>query len=131
MVAGAGAGGDCMSALSPSTIRVISRDNGVGLSRDLSLIASVLHDAGAAVETVGFGGGQLGNRARELGLWARCMTRGKVDTQLFVERVYQRCLPLARRNLLMPNPEWFLPKWTPALPRFELVLCKTHHAETI
>lgn len=117
--------------MSMSTIRVISRDNGVGLSRDLRLIASVLHDAGAAVETVGFGGGQLGNRARELGLWARGAMRGRVDTQLFVERVYQRCLPLARRNLLMPNPEWFLPKWASALPRFEQVLCKTHHAETI
>ena len=131
MVAGPGVGSDHMPALNASNIRVISRDNGVGLSRDLHLIASVLRDAGAAVETVGFGGAQLGNRARELGLWARRIARGRIDTQLFVERVYQRCLPLARHNLLMPNPEWFLPKWTPTLSRFERVLCKTRHAEAI
>ncbi|HMB43855.1 MAG TPA: glycosyltransferase [Luteimonas sp.] len=112
-------------------VRVISRDNGVGLSRDLQLIARVLRDAGVDTQTVGFGGSQLGNRVREAGLLARRALRGPVDTQLFVERVYQRCLPLARHNLLMPNPEWFLPKWRPWLPRFERVLCKTHHAEAI
>jgi glycosyltransferase involved in cell wall biosynthesis len=112
-------------------VRVISRDNGVGLSRDLQLIAQVLRDAGVDTQTVGFGGSQLGNRVREAGLLAQRALRGPVDTQLFVERVYQRCLPLARHNLLMPNPEWFLPKWQAWLPRFERVLCKTHHAEGI
>ena len=36
-------------------IRVISRDNGVGLSRDLQLVAGVLRDTGRAVETVAYG----------------------------------------------------------------------------
>jgi hypothetical protein len=112
-------------------VRVISRDNGVGLSRDLHLIAQVLRDAGVDTQTVGFGGSQLGNRVREAALLARRVLRGPIETQLFVERVYQRCLPLARHNLLMPNPEWFLPKWQGWLPRFERVLCKTHHAEGI
>lgn len=112
-------------------IRVVSRDNGVGLSRDLQLIAEVLRAGGATVETVGFGSSQLGNRARELALWTQRALRGPAPVQLFVERVYGRCLSLARRNLLMPNPEWFLPKWQPLLPRFERVLCKTRHAETI
>jgi len=113
------------------SVRVISRDNGVGLSRDLNLIAQVLRDAGVDTQTVGFGGSQFGNRVREATLHAQRALRGPVDTQLFVERVYQRCLPLARHNLLMPNPEWFLPKWQAWLPRFERVLCKTHHAEDI
>ncbi len=113
------------------TVRVISRDNGVGLSRDLHLIAQVLRDAGVDTQTVGFGGSQLGNRVREVRLLAGRALRGPIDTQLFVERVYQRCLPLARHNLLMPNPEWFLPKWQAWLPRFERVLCKTRHAEGI
>ena len=52
-------------------VRVISRDNGVGLSRDLQLIAQVLRDAGVHTQTVGFGGSQLGNRLHEAGLLAR------------------------------------------------------------
>ena len=51
-------------------VRVISRDNGVGLSRDLQLIAQVLRDAGVDTQTVGFGGSQLGNRLHEAGLGA-------------------------------------------------------------
>ncbi len=112
-------------------IRIITRENGVGLSRDLQLVAEVLAGAGHRVEAFGYGGSQLGNRARELGLWGRRALHGQVDVQIFIERVYHRCLPLARRNLLMPNPEWFLPKWRHYLPRFERVLCKTRHGEEI
>ncbi len=112
-------------------IRIITRENGVGLSRDLRLVADVLAGAGHRVEAFGYGGSQLGNRARELGLWSRRALQGQVDVQIFIERVYHRCLPLARRNLLMPNPEWFLPKWQHYLPSFERVLCKTRHGEEI
>lgn len=113
------------------SLRIISRDNGVGLSRDLALLGGALAGAGMAVDAVGFGGDRTGVRLREAGLWARRVLQGKVEMQLFCERVYPHCLPLARRNLLIPNPEWFLPKWLPWLPRFEQVLCKTRHAERI
>lgn len=112
-------------------IRIITRENGVGLSCDMRLIAAVLSAAGHRVELVGYGGSQWGNRLREGGLWGRRALCGQVDVQIFVERVYQRCLPLARRNLLIPNPEWFLLKWKRYLPGFERVLCKTRHAESI
>lgn len=113
------------------TIRIITRDNGVGLSQDMRLMAEVLSTAGHHVEMLGYGGSQIGNRLRELGLWGQRALRGPVDVQVFVERVYRRCLPLARRNLLVPNPEWFMPKWRRYQPRFERVLCKTRHAESI
>lgn len=112
-------------------IRIITRENGVGLSRDMCLIADVLSEAGHQMEVFGYRGSQVGNRLREVGLWGRCALHGQADVQIFVERVYHRCLPLARRNVLMPNPEWFLPKWQRYLPRFERVLCKTRHAEAI
>jgi hypothetical protein len=112
-------------------LRIITRENGVGLSRDMALIAEVLSGAGHRVELVGFRGNQVGNRLLEGGLWGRRVLRGRVDVQIFVERVYHRCLPLARRNVLIPNPEWFLPKWQRHLPAFERVLCKTRHAEGI
>ena len=112
-------------------IRIVTRENGVGLSRDMSLIADVLSGAGHRVEIFGYRGSQFGNRLREVGLWGRSALQGRADVQIFVERVYQRCLPFADRNLLMPNPEWFLPKWQRHLPSFERVLCKTRHAEAI
>lgn len=109
-------------------VRIVGRDNGVGLSRDMRLIADVLQAGGGRVELTGFGGGAL-DRGREAGLWLERCLRGRVHTQIFPERVYRRCLPLARRNLLVPNPEWFLPKWRRHLHRFDRILCKTRHAE--
>ena len=112
-------------------IRLISRDNGVGLTRDLALMASALRAAGMAVEQVGFGSTGMRTRLRTARLWASRLAHGQVPVQIFSERVYARCLPLAARNLLVPNPEWLLAKWLPLLPRFEAVLCKTRHAERI
>lgn len=110
-------------------VRLISRENGVGLSRDLDLMAGIL--AGRLqVERLGIAG-RSRMRVQELGLWSRRLMHGKVPLQLFSERVYRRCLPLAERNLLLPNPEWFLERWLPLLPAFDAVLCKTRHAERI
>lgn len=113
------------------SLRLLTRDNGVGLSRDLRLLAQGLAETGWASEQVGFGTGGRSGLAGEAALWARRLVHGRVDTQIFIERVYHRCLPLARRNLLLPNPEWLLDKWRPLLPRFERVLCKTRHAQEI
>lgn len=112
------------------TVRVISRDNGVGLSRDLQLVAGVLRDAGIKVETMGFGSDKLINALRQH--WLRLRTsRDKIDTQMFLERIYPRCLPLATRNLLIPNPEWTTVESQPLLARFDRILCKTRHAQAI
>jgi hypothetical protein len=131
MVAVAGHRDRGLHAMTKPDIRVISRDNGVGLSRDLQLVAGVLRDAGRAVEIAAYGGSGMGNRIRELELRARSALRGPVPTQIFIERVYPRCLPAGRRNLLIPNPEWFVPEWRQWLPHFERVLCKTRHVVDI
>ncbi|WP_425479868.1 glycosyltransferase [Xanthomonas maliensis] len=112
-------------------MRVISRDNGVGLTRDLRLMAQTLRGAGVPVQEVGFTSQRLQDSAREMRLWGSRALFGRVPLQIFSERVYARCLPLAQTNLLVPNPEWLLPKWLPLLPRFAAVLCKTRHAERI
>jgi len=112
-------------------VRIISRDNGVGLSQDMQLVADVMRGAGHDVEVVRYGGSGIANRALETRLWVRRGLRGVVDLQIFLERVYKRCLPLAERNVLIPNPEWFSAKWECLLPRFDRVLCKTAHAETL
>ncbi|MBO9716984.1 MAG: glycosyltransferase [Pseudoxanthomonas sp.] len=113
------------------SLRLLTRDNGVGLSRDLRLLAHGLAEAGWASEPVGLGRGGRSGLAGEAALWARRLWHGRVDTQIFIERVYRRCLPLADHNLLMPNPEWVRDKWRPLLPRFERVLCKTLHAQRV
>jgi glycosyltransferase involved in cell wall biosynthesis len=109
-------------------IRIIGRDNGAGLSRDLSLLREVLAGAGHDTEVVAFGGGKGINLLRQAGLHLQQRWQGRADVQLFVERVYPGLLAAGRRNLLIPNPEWFHPDWLQYLPRFERVLCKTAHA---
>jgi glycosyltransferase involved in cell wall biosynthesis len=111
-------------------IRVISRDNGGGLSRDLQVVADVLRSGGRyRVEVLGFGTVRFANHLRELRLALRSLLRGRADLQIFLERVYPRCLGAGRRNALVPNPEWFRHKWLRWLPRFGRVLCKTRQAE--
>lgn len=112
-------------------IRVYCRDNGSGLSRDLRLVEAVLAAAGLEVEAVGFGNEKGLNALRRGGLRVARLWRGRADAQVFVERILPDLLPLGRRNLLLPNPEWFPERWRPLLPAFDAVLCKTRHAVAI
>lgn len=112
-------------------IRIISRDNGVGLTRDMALVADLFRDAGHEVEVVAYGGNRMLDRCMEIGLRLRHAAGRRVDVQIFLERVYSRLLPLAGCNLLIPNPEWFQPGWRQFLPRFDAVLCKTRHGAGI
>ncbi|MFT4196829.1 MAG: glycosyltransferase [Pseudoxanthomonas sp.] len=110
-------------------VRVVTRDNGAGLKRDLEQVEHSLRDHGIAVRPLAFGGNRLFNSLREHALVLAARARGPAEVQLFLERVYPRLLPLARRNLLVPNPEWTRPEWLPLLPRFDAVLCKTRQGE--
>ena len=112
-------------------IRIISRDNGVGLSRDMALVAGLFRDAGHTVEVVAYGGNRMLDRCMEFGQRLRHAAGKRVDVQIFLERVYPRFLPLAGCNLLIPNPEWFQDKWRRFLPRFDAVLCKTRHGADV
>lgn len=110
-------------------VRLISRDNGVGLSRDLDLMQRLL---APLFPTQRVGLGSTGRtRVQVAALWGQRLLQGRVGLQIFSERVYPRCLALAERNFLLPNPEWFLPRWHPSLTKFDVVLCKTRHAERI
>lgn len=112
-------------------VRIIGRDNGAGLSRDLSLLHQTLAHAGYEVTVVGFGGERGINALRRGGLRLARAWRGRADLQIFVERIYPDLMDLGKRNLLMPNPEWFPHNWLPHLSRFDGVLCKTRHAVVI
>lgn len=112
-------------------IRIISRDNGVGLTRDMALVAGLFREAGHEVEVVAYGGNRMLDRCMEFKHWLRHLSARKVDVQIFLERIYPRFLPFASSNLLIPNPEWFQSRWRQFLPRFDAVLCKTRHGAGI
>jgi len=122
-----------------TAVQVIAPARHAGLARDQTLVVRALADAGfdAVPVTVGQGGlarriGALGLRARQ---WWRRRRAGpaqaRIDVNLMLERLQPALLPLARRNALIPNPEWFHPAWEPALAGLDRVLAKTHHAEPI
>lgn len=112
------------------TLRVVTRDNGAGLSRDLLIVADALR-AEHRVSTIGIGSHHVVNRLQQGWEQATLRFRDRFDVQLSLERVYPRLLGSAHRNLLMPNPEWFAPAWVDLLPRFDQVLCKTRHAQAL
>lgn len=114
-----------------TSVRIIGRDNGAGLSRDLWLLRETVARAGFDVTVVGFGGERGINSLRRGGLRLARAWRGRADLQIFVERIYPDLLDLGRNNLLLPNPEWFPGDWLPHLARFDGVLCKTRHAVAI
>lgn len=113
------------------TARLLTRDNGAGLSRDLHLLADALSSQGVATESIGFSDTHPRSLAFEAGLWRRRLMYGPVDVQVSIERIHPRLLALARRNVLLPNPEWTRPQWRALLPRFDRVWCKTRHAQAI
>lgn len=121
-------------------IHLIARDNGAGLSRDLQLLAETLREAGHQVTVSKLGHrGRLGNRLRQLHATLRAgltrlsggRLRHRFDINLMIEHVRPEFFKQARHNLLLPNPEWFREEWLGQLPRFDLVLCKTRHAERL
>ncbi|SEK60616.1 Glycosyl transferases group 1 [Pseudoxanthomonas sp. GM95] len=115
----------------PGRVRLITRDNGVGLRRDLDIVARALRGNQIQSEALTFGGTRLVNNLVQAGTRLKAVASGRVDTQIFLERIYRGVLPAAHRNVLIPNPEWMLDKWLPLLPQFERVLCKTRNAERV
>lgn len=113
------------------SLRLLTRDNGVGLSRDIRILADAFAVAGVECQKSASPRDGRSGKLMQAGLWGQRLVRGRVDTQIFIERIYRHCLPLARRNVLVPNPEWLLDKWLPLLPKFDLVLCKTRHAQQV
>jgi Glycosyl transferases group 1 len=127
------------SVLAGRHVNLLGWDNGVGLSRDIKLLAEVLADAGSEVTLTLF----ERNRAKSLGRANYMRVRrivdwmqGKVPTPRFdmnimIEHLRPHYFGLARQNLFIPNPEWFPQRKVASLRAVDTVLCKTAHARTI
>lgn len=113
----------------PDRCQLIARDNGAGLSRDLPLLAEALKRAGCAAQITG-----LPHRGRLAEWLTRLRLAGKPPAfavNLMLERIRPEFLRAARRNVLVPNPEYFRPQDQAALPQMDEVWVKTRHAERL
>ncbi len=112
-------------------IDVIGYDNGVGLSRDLDLVTSILGDAGFDVRRVGVDKDRRGRKGPGLGIrlrqWFGAL-RGGRRTNLFIERIRPAWFTGSHRNLLLGNPDFFKDSDVRAAHRLDAVLAKTAHA---
>lgn len=115
-----------MSDASPLRIQILARDNAAGLSRDLALLDEALRQLGAEPTPKG-----LPHRGR----FATWLTRRRhaagapsFDLNLMLERVRPEFARAARRNVLIPNPEYFRAEDRAALAGIDEVWTKTHHA---
>jgi Glycosyl transferases group 1 len=85
-------------------INLVSRDNGVGLTFDMTLLESIMRPAGHDVIRVNY--------------QERAMRR--CDVVFFLELFNPALMPYAARGSIgIFNLEWFLPKWRPHLSRFK------------
>lgn len=120
-------------------VQVIARDNGAGLSRDLAILARALAGTGFEVTVSAIGAGGLRRQATLLKRRAQLAWRhwrggaaaGRFDVNLMDERGRPDYLALARRNVLMPHPEWFDEADRPRLGAFDRIYTKTRHAVPI
>lgn len=122
------------------SVNLIYRDNAAGLTRDMQLLRDILREAGHDVTVTQTGHrGRLSNRLRRLGARLRRLVRGwlrgepnaRYDLNLMLEEVHPDWFDHARRNVLIPNPEWFREEWKTWLPRFDRVFAKTEHARRL
>jgi len=122
-----------------TTVHLVARDNGAGLSRDLEILKRAIGEAGFDLTLSAIGAGGWRRQLQLVRLRAALAWRGfrkgashgRFDVNLMDERLRPKYLPLARRNVLMPHPEWFDPAWAPNLPQLDRVFAKTRHAVPI
>jgi glycosyltransferase involved in cell wall biosynthesis len=110
-------------------IQLLARDHGAGLSRDMDLLAAALDEAGASVHTNG-----LPHRGRFAEWLTRLRLAGRLprfDINLMLERVRPEFARAARRNVLVPNPEYFRAQDRAVLDGIDMVWAKTRHAERL
>ena len=110
------------------TVHVMSPVAGFGNRLDLDLVCSLLEQNG--FEVTRDPAVDRSKKGRAAGVAKRLLSlRGRFDVNLFLAPLFPEWLPLARKNVLVPNAEGFAQSsW---LPRIDLVLAKTRMTERI
>jgi hypothetical protein len=119
-------------------INLIAWDNGFGLTRNLRLLGQALGAGGHEVSVSAIGRGMLRKILHPLKLRAGTLWRAvrgrsaqRYDVNLMLEHVRPEFFALARHNVLMPHPEWFLERDRAAFAGVERVFALTRHAVPI
>ncbi len=96
-----------------SEVNIIYRDNGAGLVQDMKIVKSLLEQE-HVVRVVDFDSQK---------------TVKEADLNIFLEVLKREFVNKARKNIIIPNPEWFSRKWSPVIQRnFDAIFCKTKDA---
>lgn len=93
-------------------IALLSRDNGVGLSLDVSLLRELFTSAGHEVEFYDW----------------QSNTMPRVDVAFHLELVSRNLAQNADRNIAILNLEWFPSEWMKYLPAFNQIWAKSRYA---
>lgn len=122
-------------------VRLIGKANGVGLSRDLDLLAGALRANGCEVSVRGC---EKRDRKRRRSILVRLKARAHdlrrrlgmpppaaFDVNVMLEHVWPQFLHEARLNVLVPNPEWFDRRDLAFLGCIQQVWAKTAHAAAL
>ena len=102
-------------------IHIIARDNAVGLLADIKILTDLFLSQGWKVYLSDY------KSLKRFSFWSR----GKYDLNIFLQWANPTWMKLAKKNILIPNPEWFKYKWLKALPKFDAIFCKTRVATEI
>ena len=113
-----------------ASIHVISPVAGFGNRLDLDLVAGLLEKTGFRVTRTPVLNRTKAARVRRIGE-ALLKNLGRFDLNIFLAPIFPEWLPLARKNILIPNAEGFAGHMLKHLPRVDLVLAKTRLTEKI
>ena len=95
-------------------VNIYTSLNGVGLQVDADIIRAVLSEH--EVHIIDYVKRQLGDKS---------------DIAFHLEIPRYDDFAKNKQNILIPNPEWFDPKWMPKLKQFDRIFTKTNHATKI
>jgi len=108
-------------------VNLICLDNRAGLSLDAELITAACKAAGFRTDWLKRSAPTLSwLRAERFGLHRLVCPR--FDVNIFAERIWPLWIPFARRNFLIPNPEWLAAEDLKHLSSMDMLMCKTREA---
>ncbi len=102
-------------------IHIIGRKNAAGLSTDIQILTNLFLKQGWEVRFSDY------KSLKRFSFWSA----KKYDLNIFLQWANPTWMKMARKNILIPNPEWFKDKWVKVIPEFDAVFCKTRVATTI
>lgn len=96
-------------------INVICSANGVGQGKDLKILKEEISQLGHEVQHIPY---------------TIVSAYQEADINIFIEHFDPVLFSYAKRNCLIPNPEWYCStaEW---IPQFDLILCRTREVERI